>query len=47
MSNLQKLVSAQTSFYNNFDLDRYINERSTLKSMRTTALSESRQLLAG
>jgi putative transposase len=47
ISNLQKSVSTHASFHNHFNLDRHINHRSTLKSMRNTALSEWRQLLAG
>ena len=47
MSNLQKFASTHASLHNHFNLDRYINHRATFKSMRETALSEWRQLLAG
>ena len=47
MSSLQKFASTHASFHNHFNLDRHINHRSTFKSMRNTALSEWRQLLAG
>ncbi len=47
MSNLQKFASTHASFHNNFNLDRHINHRQTIKTKRDAALLEWCQLLAG
>jgi len=43
---LQKFASVHASIHNNFNLERQLYDRSTLKKKRSAALAEWRQLAA-
>jgi putative transposase len=47
MRSLQKFVAAHASVHNHFNHDRSLERRTRFKDLRSKALAEWRQLLAG